>query len=295
MTPRERSGQLTSLIVNADDFGLSPGVNAGVLTAHESGLVTSATVMVNMPAAAAAVAAAPASLALGLHLNLTTGESCAGASRVPSLVDGAGRLLRLDQLLLRLATGRVRRVDLRREIRAQFERARALGATLDHVDGHHHVHLHPTVWPIVVSLAAAEGVRAVRCPIETAPRQGCEALRDRARRLILAAAARRPGGRVVAAGLSTSDHFRGLSLGLAFDTAALVSLLDGLPPGLTELMVHPGYPDADLRARTSYAAGRERELAALTSPEARAAVQARGIVLTSYRDVIGLPSVTGAP
>src|SRR5215212_9818878 len=94
VAPRRR------LIVNADDYGLSPGVNAGVLAAHRRGLVTSATLMANMPAVAAAVAATPPTLALGLHLNLTTGEPCAGAERVPSLVDGSGRFLRLDRLLL---------------------------------------------------------------------------------------------------------------------------------------------------------------------------------------------------
>jgi predicted glycoside hydrolase/deacetylase ChbG (UPF0249 family) len=270
--------------VNADDFGLSPGVNAGVLAAHDAGLVTSATLMANMPDAAEAVAAAPATLALGLHLNLTAGEPCAGAARVPSLVDSSGHLLRLDRLLLRLAAGRVRQRDLEREIVAQFARARALGAVLDHLDGHHHVHLHPAIWPTVARLAAAHGVRAVRCPVEAAPVVGRETRRDRLRRLALGAAARRLRGRVIAAGLRTSDHFRGLSLGLAFDTPALVAVLQRLPAGLTELMVHPGYPDSELRARTSYADGRERELAALAAPEVCAAMEARGVRLTSYRD-----------
>ncbi|HLH24547.1 MAG TPA: ChbG/HpnK family deacetylase [Chloroflexota bacterium] len=286
MTISTRSAQLPTLIVNADDYGLSAGVNAGVLAAHRAGLVTSATLMANLPAAAGAVAAAPPSLALGLHLNLTTGEPCAGAARVPSLVDPAGRFPRLDRLLLRLALGRVRRGDLEREIAAQLERALALGARLDHLDGHHHVHLHPAVRPIALQIAAEYGVRAVRCPAEAPPGTGREAPRDRARRLALGAAARRLRAALPAAGLRTSDHFRGLTLGLAFDAPSLVALLRRLPPGLTELMVHPGYPDAELHARTSYAAGRERELAALTAPEALAAVRARGIVLTSYRDAL---------
>jgi predicted glycoside hydrolase/deacetylase ChbG (UPF0249 family) len=103
------------------------------------------------------------------------------------------------------------------------------------------------------------------------------------RRLAIGAAARRLRREAAAVGLRASDHFRGLALGLAFDTPALVALLERLPPGLTELMVHPGYPDADLCARTRYAAGRERELAALTAAETLAVVRARGIVLTSYR------------
>lgn len=287
MTPSAKLERFRALIVNADDYGLSAGLNAGVLEAHRAGLVTSATLMVNAPGAAEAVAAAPPSLALGLHLNLTTGEPCAGAARVRTLVDGAGRFLRLDRLLLRLGLGQVRRADLEREIAAQLEAAVRFGAPLDHFDGHHHIHLYAAIRPLALRLAAAYGVRAVRCPEEAAPGAGGEAPRDRARRLAIGVAARRLRRAAARAGLRTSTHFRGLALGLAFDTTALVALLERLPPGLTELMVHPGYPDAELWARTRYAAGRERELLALTAPEALAVVRARGILLTSYQDALG--------
>ncbi len=293
MTLSPGPDRFRSLIVNADDYGLSAGVNAGVLAAHRAGLVTSATLMANMPAAAEAVAAAPPTLALGLHLNLTTGEPCAGAARVPSLVDGSGRFLRLDRLLLRLSRRAVRLRDLEREIAAQLERALALGARLDHLDGHHHVHVYPAIGRIALRLAAAYGVGAVRCPLEIGSGTRQEAVRDRARRLVIGAAARRLRHEAAAAGLRTNDHFRGLALGLAFATPALVGLLERLPAGLTELMVHPGYPDAELRARTSYAAGRERELAALTAPDALAAVRSRGIVLTTYRDAAATPGASG--
>ena len=272
------------LIVNADDYGLSPGLNAGVLAAHRDGLVTSATTMINMPWAVEGIAAAPPSLALGLHLNLTTGAPSAPPARVPSLLGTGGDFLRLDRLLLRLSLGQVRTGDLEREIAAQLERALRAGAALDHLDGHHHIHLHPRVLPIAVRLAAAYGVPAVRCPEETAPAPGGEAPRDRLRRLAVGAAARRLRRRARAAGLATSDHFRGLGVGLAFDLPALVATLASLPAGLTELMCHPGYPDAELARRTSYAAGRERELAALTAPAARAALAARGVALTTYRE-----------
>ncbi|HZU07578.1 MAG TPA: ChbG/HpnK family deacetylase [Chloroflexota bacterium] len=285
-SPGGREAGPRLLIVNADDYGLSPGLNAGVLAAHRAGLVTSASVLVNQPWAADAIAAAPPTLGLGLHLNLSTGMPCAGAARVPSLVDAQGRFLRLDRLLLRLSLGQVRRGDLEREIAAQLERALALGAALDHLDGHHHIHLHPAVLPVALRLAIAYGVRAVRCPEETGRPSHREPWHNRARRLAIAAAARRLRPRALAAGLLTTEHFRGLALGTAFDTTALAATLARLPPGLTELMCHPGYPDAALAQRTSYAAGRERELAALTAPEVLAVVRARGIVLTTYRAVV---------
>ena len=204
VAPRRR------LIVNADDYGLSPGVNAGVLAAHRDGLVTSATTMINMPWAVDGIAAAPPSLALGLHLNLTTGAPSAAPARVPSLLGADGAFLRLDRLLLRLGLGQVREGDLEREIAAQLERAVRTGAALDHLDGHHHIHLHPRVLPIALRLAAAYGVPAVRCPEETAAAPG-EAPRDRLRRIAVGAAARRVRRRARAAGLTTSDHFRGLA------------------------------------------------------------------------------------
>jgi len=285
--PDGAPGGARRLIVNADDYGLSPGVVQGVLAAHREGIVTSTTTMINMPWAEEGIAAAPPSLALGLHLNLTTGPPSADPARVPSLVGADGRFPRLDRLVLRLSLGQVRVGDLEREIAAQLERALRAGAALDHLDGHHHIHLHPRVLPVVLRLAAAYGVPAVRCPDETVPPWGGEPLRDRLRRLAIGAAARRLRRRVRATGLTTSDHFRGLGLGLAFDAPVLVATLAALPPGLTELMCHPGYPDAELAERTSYAAGRERELAALTAPATRAALAAHGVVLTSYGEAAG--------
>jgi predicted glycoside hydrolase/deacetylase ChbG (UPF0249 family) len=262
-------------------------VNAGTVAAHFDGVVTSTSLMANMPWAAEAVAQAPPTLGLGLHLNLSTGPPCAPAARVPSLVGADGRFLPLGRLLLLLGAGQVRRHEIEREIAAQIERAAALGAALDHLDGHHHVHVHPTVLPLVLRQAAAYGIAAVRCPEEDTPRTGGEAPRDRARRLGIGAAARRLRPRARAAGLATTEHFRGLALGLAFDTPALLATLAMLPPGLTELMCHPGYPDAELARRTSYAAGRDRELAALTAPAVREFVRVNGIELLTYRDALG--------
>jgi predicted glycoside hydrolase/deacetylase ChbG (UPF0249 family) len=202
---------------------------------------------------------------------------------VPSLLAANGHFLPLGRLLLRLSAGAVRLLELEREIAAQFQRALALGAALDHVDGHHHVHVHPTVLPVVLKQAAAHGVPAVRCPEEPSPQEMPETLRDRGRRLATGAAARRLRPRARGAGLAVPDHFRGLALGLAFDTPALLTTLATLAPGVTELMCHPGYPDAELAGRSSYAAGRERELTALRAPSVRAHLRAREVELVSFR------------
>ncbi|MFZ5823033.1 MAG: chitin disaccharide deacetylase [Bacillota bacterium] len=142
------------LIVNADDFGLSPGVNRGIIRAHREGIVTSATLMINMGAVAEAVALArqTPTLPVGLHLTLTAGRPL--APDVPSLVGPDGRFLKGQALA---SSARTR--DLEREVRAQVEGFLATGLPLSHIDSHHHVHMElPRLRKIVTGVAAELGV-----------------------------------------------------------------------------------------------------------------------------------------
>lgn len=269
------------LVVNADDFGLSPGVTQGVLDAWREGIVRSASLMVTSPhAEAAARQAGELGLDLGLHLSLSHGRPACRPEDVASLVGADGRFLPLGSLLWRLSSGRVRRAELRREVEAQLVRAREWGARLSHLDGHHHVHVHPLVAPVVVEVAAAYRL-AVRCPIEL-PQSASP--RDLARAVLASAPALRLRRLLRAQGLCSSQHFRGLSLGYGFDAPSLRRTLRRLPAGLTELMCHPGYPDAALAAATAYAAGRERELAALTDPATRSLLEGQGVALVSWSE-----------
>jgi predicted glycoside hydrolase/deacetylase ChbG (UPF0249 family) len=255
-------------VVNADDFGLSPGVTRGILEAHAAGVVSSVSVLVNAPGwenAVAALQAAGSDLGVGLHLNLTAGPPVSAAR---SLVDTrTGQFPSLTALVARALTGRIAAADVAVECAAQLERLRAVGVNVTHIDSHRHVHALPGVWPAVVTTARARGIRIVRVPLEppgTDPRQW----RALPQRLVIAAA-----WRVAARGVTPphhADHFRGLALqgGRGFRTG-LLALLDRLPRGSTELMVHPGHPDAALAAWDSYAAPRAEELAVLTSSPIR--------------------------
>ncbi|MBI4492798.1 MAG: ChbG/HpnK family deacetylase [Chloroflexi bacterium] len=267
--------------MNADDFGLSPGVNAGVLEAYLVGIVRSASLVATAPCAEqAAHQAAEVGLELGLHLNLTTGRPACPLEEVPSLVDADGRFHSLGELLLRLAAGRVQPDDLERELEAQVARARLLGVRPSHLNAHHHVHLHPMVGAAALRLAAAHGL-PLRCPVE--PPRGWHP-RDLARGLLLLPPAWRLRRQAQALGIPTAHHFLGISLGYGFDARALAAALLRLPEGLTELMCHPGYPDAELAAATRYTAGRERELVALTDPRVRQALETRGIRLARWSE-----------
>lgn len=159
----------TQLIVNADDFGLSPEVNAAVLEARRDGILTSASLMVTGEAFGEAVEMArddPA-LAVGLHLTLTRERSALPRESVPNLVDD-NRRFRANPITAALTyyfNGKARR-QLRLEIEAQFERFAEMGLALSHVDGHQHLHAHPAVLPIVTELAHRYGAAGVRVPKE---------------------------------------------------------------------------------------------------------------------------------
>ncbi len=318
------------LIVNADDFGISEGVNRGIVEAHLNGILTSTTVMANMPAfeQAAQLRRDHPTLATGVHLNLTAGRPILPPHQLQSLVDREGRFLGGSRLLLGLTVGRIDLRHAEAELSAQLERAIWAGFSPDHLDSHHHLHCHPMLQPIVVRLAQRYGIRAIRCPVElgvirngphpdplpggegnaehplplgeawTGQRAGPRGEGPRSPRrespqkaclkaVVLTSLGRLLRLRARRAGLVTTDHFRGLAIGLAFSSEELAETIRRLPAGSTEMMCHPGYPDPGLEAETSYAAGRDRELAALLDPNHRRHLQMGGVTLGNYSDLSG--------
>ena len=292
----------TLLVVNADDLGISEGVNLGIAQAHRAGILTSASVMANMPAfeGAARLRQECPSLAVGVHLNLTAGSPLLPPSRVPHLVDGDGRFHRLDHLLARLTLRRIDPSQVEAELSAQVERALGAGFAPDHLDSHHHVHCHPALHSVVVRLARRYGVGGIRCPVELglAPRRAGDPARGagRGRGSRTAAQLKALGlsllglmlrRRVRGAGLLATDRFLGLSLGSGFSAEALQTSLRRLPHGTVELMCHPGHPDARLATLTRFVEGREAELAALLHPGTGELLRRMGVALGSYSDLSG--------
>lgn len=276
---------LRRLVINADDFGLSAGVNRGIMEAYAAGALSSASLLVNAPGFDDALRRARGAprLGIGLHLNLTAGRPVSPAGQVPSLCDRAGRLHGLSGFVARALAGRIARADLARECGAQIGRARADGARLTHLDGHQHVHALPGIWGPVVGAAREAGIAVVRVPLE--PVRGI-AWRPLAAfgQLLLAGAYRMAARRAPAP--RHPDHFRGFALTGRRDFGErLLALLDRLEPGVTELMVHPGYPDEGLVGWVRYGAGRERELEALTSGPVRARLDRGDIELIDFASV----------
>ena len=273
-------------MVNADDFGISRGVNRGIVEAHRDGLVTSASLMPNLPSAEDALtrAAICPNLGLGLHLTLTAGRPLSPPEHVPTLVDPEGRFHVLGTLLGRLSLGQVHADDLTRELEAQVAWALKRGVRPSHLDSHHHVHVHPRVAPVVIRLAREHGIGWVRCPVEGGPSPALLGLapKDAARTVAISTFGLMTRVLVRRAGLRTTRQFRGIGLGMGFSRTGLLDTIHRLPPGLTELMTHPGIPDEELARLTVFAEGRDRELAALTAPAAREMIRRRRIRLTSF-------------
>jgi predicted glycoside hydrolase/deacetylase ChbG (UPF0249 family) len=261
-------------------------VNRGIIEAHDVGTLSSASLMVNTPAFAEGVALARTRprLGVGLHLNLVVGRPLTDAR---SLVDArTGAFHSLAELARRALTGRVRAVEVRRECDAQLHALADTGIVVTHLDSHRHAHALPGVLPAVAASAYEAGLRWVRRPLDRPSlREGVAS----AKMLVLHAAWRRALLGVDRAHLpllARAPRFRGIALQGALDVEArLLALLDRLPEGITELMMHPGHDDPTLAAQDPYRHEREREVAALRSPAVRARLERGDIRLVNFGEL----------
>jgi hopanoid biosynthesis associated protein HpnK len=273
------------LIVNADDFGLSEGVNRAVIEAHERGIVTSTSIMAGGAAFehAATLAARCPTLDVGVHLTLT--ELRPVADSVPSLVDAHGQFApHATQFAKRWLRGAITLPDVHKELDAQIRRALAHGVRPTHLDGHQHVHVLPGVARVVAKLAHDHGIRAVRVPTE--PPRGYM-LRDlgNLKRLAEQIVLGLFGSLSPLRRLRRVDRFVGFYFGGRLNEHNLRTVLERLPAGKTvELMCHPGLDDPQSpygQWHYAWAA----ETAALTSPRIRELIGTQGVRLIGYRDV----------
>lgn len=272
------------LIVNADDFGLTPGVSRGILAAHREGVVSSTSLLAVAPAFELAVALASSGdadqLGVGAHL-AAVGEDppLLSAAEVPSLVGRRGGFApSWRSFLARAAAGRVDPDDLRREFSAQLDRISTAGVTIDHVDTHQHLHLWPMVGDVVLALARSRGITAVRRPASAGNGPRSAGINRLADRLSTSAAE---------AGLAHPDAFAGLdeagNLGLERLRRAVAAL--GRRPGRAEIGCHPGLAQDPERRRYRWGYRWAEELAALRSPAARHAVERAGFRLGTFAEL----------
>jgi chitin disaccharide deacetylase len=285
------------LLINADDFGLTSGVNRAIGEAHTRGVVTSATLMANGAAFddALRVAQSTPRLSIGCHVVLVDGSPVLPASQVSGLINqrnGKHFHQSLSRFALLAGSGRVAPEQLEAEVAAQIRKLQSAGIVVSHVDSHKHTHLFPNVLRPLLRAANACGIRAIRNPfgpiafelVSKRPRlwkrygevKLLSGLADKFRR-----AAQQSG-------MITPDGTLGIVATGALDEQLFRFMIENLPDGTWEFVCHPGYNDAELQGmRTRLRASREQELQILTSPATRELLAVNGIELISYRDLVG--------
>ena len=282
------------LIINADDFGLTTGVNRAIAEGNRSGVLTSATMMANAQASAAAmdIAREQPALKTGCHIVLIDGVPI--SANLPSLTSGSSRFRSsLKQFAVAAVRKQIAPEEIQREAEAQIRKIQTRCIALTHVDSHKHTHMFPHVLRPVLRAARACGIRAVRNPFEP--------LRGWPGGLVLGTPALWLRSAGVMAfqmfagefrralkeeGMLSTDGTVGIAATGKLDQKMLLGILNALPEGTWELVCHPGYSDADLQASgTRLTRSRETELAALVSTETKEAIARQKIELISYADL----------
>jgi hopanoid biosynthesis associated protein HpnK len=282
------------LIVNADDFGFTSGVNRAIAEAHTRGVVTSSTLMANGPAFAEAAQMAKTlpQLSVGCHVVLIDGNPVLSAEQLPSLTSASQFRDGLKSFAARAIAGRIDADQITAEATAQIRKIQNAGIIVSHFDTHKHTHLFPKILRPLLRAAAACGVRAVRNPF--GPRLPMRSSQLLARPSLWTRYAelrvlRRFAGNFREAltreGFSAPDGTLGIEVTGTLDETLFHAIARSIPEGTWEFVCHPGYNDADLQAaNTRLRQSRETELHVLTLPAAREVLAQQGIELISYRD-----------
>ena len=287
---------MKNLIVNADDFGWTEGVNRGIVEAFRHGIVTSTSLLANGVAFGEAVELAKTApgLGVGVHLNLSDGKPVAERKKVTTLVNDKGEFAGgPETLLLRRARRGLPLEEVEREWGAQIQKVRDARIEPTHLDGHKHVHMLPGLFEMALRLAKKHGVGAIRVSLEESSlraalssggkHRGRVVLKQgvQARGLkLLARDAREQAGR---AGIATADYFCGIAQTGELTREGVEQFLKSLPEGTTELMCHPGYVDDALKKTATRLQGSRRtELEILTDTRIRNLVASQGIRLIDY-------------
>jgi chitin disaccharide deacetylase len=288
------------LIINADDFGMTCGVNRAIAEAHRAGVVTSATVMANEAAVddAIALAGQNPSLGTGCHVVLVDGSPLSQPEAVRSLIEsrnGAGAQFRPGIAHLAIATlsAKVRSNEVHDEAAAQIQRLQSRGLSLSHVDCHMHSHILPVILRAVLTATREHGIRAIRNPFEpawaVAATHKSSSLRSwnrSAQVTILRALRSQFLANVQRHGITTTSGTIGIAVTGLLDSNLLSRLVEAMQDGTWELVTHPGYNDRDLsHATTELKQSRAVELELLTSPATLKLFRKRDIQLTSYREL----------
>ncbi|HYK92297.1 MAG TPA: hopanoid biosynthesis-associated protein HpnK [Acidobacteriota bacterium] len=280
------------IIVTGDDFGLAIPVNEAISRAHSEGILTTASLMVGADGARDAVARARnlPSLRVGLHLVLVEGKPVLPPAEVPDLVNAQGEF---STRLVRAGFNYFFKPGIRRqleaEIRAQFEAFSNTGLALDHANAHNHMHLHPTILQLMLSVGGEYGLSAVRVPYEpplSSWRATGRSLAGKvAEWMFLSPWLSLMKRRLRRARLRFNDFIFGMADSGAMTAGVVLKFLAHLPEGVTEMYFHPATrrcPEID-RNMPEYR--HEEEFKALTDKSVLEALEAAGALRIAFSDL----------
>jgi hopanoid biosynthesis associated protein HpnK len=275
-----RPDSVRRLIVNADDFGRSPSINAAVIRAHREGILTSASLMVNEIAFDEAVELAKQNpkLGVGLHLTLLVGHAALPPEKIPGLVNARGEFGNNPFAVgMNYFFNRSLQEQLRAEIHTQFEKFNSTGLTLDHVNGHLHFHLHPTVFKILMDNADEFQIRHLRltrdCLLRSHRMTRGKIFTRITHATIFEILSRRAQKKIDAKKIRHAQITFGLLQDSRVDEDYVLKLLPELPPGDSELYSHPSLDQF------------KNEFDALVSPRVIEQIKRLGIRLIRYQDL----------
>jgi hopanoid biosynthesis associated protein HpnK len=295
------------LIVNADDFGFTAGVNRAIVEAHTHGIVTSATLMATGSAFDDAVSRARRAprLSVGCHVVLVDGRPVLDAAQLSSIASASASSVPADSghprfrhglksFAARALTGRLNPAEIEAETSAQIRKLQSAGVAVSHIDSHKHTHLFPAVLRPMLRAARARGVLAIRNPFgPSRPLNSNELLvrpslwRRYAEVRVLRALAGKFRDAVGREGLICPDGTLGIVVTGELDEELFRAIAAIIPEGTWEFVCHPGYNDSDLQqAGTRLLQSRETELRVLMMPEVKELLQNCGISMISYRELV---------
>ena len=271
------------LIVTADDYNTDPERNRGIFEAVSKGIVTSISVLANMPWEDNAVAELKAACGprIGIHLNLTRGKPlCAG---LKTLANATGCFFKKKVAWRKALFGMFDLQEIETEFAAQIENLMSLNIILDHIDGNNHIHVFPGIAPVVARLADRYGIRTVRLPLESFSLLRQYGQPNALKKYFIGLLAKRARPIFRDHGLCFTDYFAGIQFPAIANTSSLRAFLQTLPHGVTELMCHPGFKNDTGNPFSTDE--REQELHSLTHPDVREDLRRFNINLISYREL----------
>lgn len=281
---------MRKLIINADDFGLHKTINSGIIKGFQGGVITSTSIM---PTAcdfdhAVNLALQNPHLGVGIHLTLVGETPVCSLKKVRSLITAQDQFFsKYPHFLWRFITQQIRLTEIKTEFSAQIEKVIQAGITLTHLDSHQHLHILPGIIDIVIELAKHYKIAAIRIPDEAYFFTGkfpfsYGRIIARNGLTLLARAARRKGREH---GIQMPDHFFGMLAGGNLSEEYLLNIIEILPSGTSEIMIHPGEDDGELESQFCWNYNWQAELSAITSPHVTQSIQRNKVRLISFGEL----------